>query len=101
MRDLADFEGIDDGEVAEQLADYFNAVSQEFSPLGEGDVPKAAGSSLPELRTFEVATRIRKFRKPKSMVPEDIFSQLMTRFSDFFAIPLTLGCGLLAGRRSS
>ena len=41
------------------------------------------------LEKFEVAGCIRKFRKPNSMVPGDVFPKLMTRFSNFFAIPLT------------
>ena len=43
---------------------------------------------MPTLRVHEVAARIRKFRKPKSMVPGDVFPQLVTQFSDIFAIPL-------------
>ena len=36
-----------------------------------------------------MAARIRKFRKPKSTVPGDIFPQLVTQFSNLLAIPLT------------
>ena len=44
---------------------------------------------MPQLQTHHVATRIRKMRKPKSMVKGDVFPKLMTDLSDFFAIPLT------------
>ena len=77
------------GLVAEELAEYFNRISHEFNPLRTDDVPETYQASLPVLDTFEVASRIRRFRKPKSMVPGDVFPQLVTQFSDFFAIPLT------------
>ena len=41
------------------------------------------------LEVWDVAGRIKNFRKPKSMVEGDIFPKLMTLFSDQLAIPLT------------
>ena len=81
--------GRTDMEVATCLAEYFNKVSREFDPLEPSDIPFTKDSGLPTLREFEVAKRIKTFRKPKSMVPGDIFPDLMTKFSDFFALPLT------------
>ena len=66
------------------------SLSREFDPLEPEQIPITNDSNLPELQTYEVAARIRKFRKPKSMVPGDIFPCLMTELSDFFAIPLTI-----------
>ena len=80
--------GKSDMEVAEILAEYFNKVSLEFDPLSPDQIPATKESNLPGLALHEVAARIRKFRKPKSMVPGDIFPSLMTKFADFFAIPL-------------
>ena len=40
------------------------------------------------LAPFQVAGRIRAFKKPKSMVRGDIFPALFSRFSDLLAIPL-------------
>ena len=80
--------GRSDDEAAEDLADYFNRISLEFNPLTEAP-PSTYDAGLPALRKYEVAGRIRRFRKPKSMVLGDIFPQLMTSYSDFFAIPLT------------
>ena len=82
-------EGKTDEEIAEELAEYFNRISKEFEPLGPGDIPCTRDKDLPVLQEYEVATRIRKFRKPKSTVPGDIFPQLVTQFADFLAIPLT------------
>ena len=76
-------------EVAEELAEYFISVSREFSPLEPGDIPDKRPDNGPRLERFEVAARFRKMRKPKSMIPGDIFPQLVNGCSDFLAIPLT------------
>ena len=81
--------GKSDKQVAEELAAYFNKVSQEFEPLQPCEIPRTWNEPLGELMKHEVSTRIRKFRKPKSMVRGDVFPKLMTDLSDFFAIPLT------------
>ena len=88
VRELME-EGKPDEEIAEDLAEYFNRISKEFDPLGPGDIPCTRDEELPVLHEYEVAARIRKFRKPKSTVPGDIFPQLVTQFADFLAIPLT------------
>ena len=80
--------GLSDKEAADNLADYFNRIAQEFEPLGPGDIPCTRDKTLPELHEYEVASRIRRFRKPKSTVLGDIFPKLVTQFSDFLAIPL-------------
>ena len=40
------------------------------------------------LSAAKVATRLRFFKKPKSMVIGDLFPKLVSKFSDFIAIPL-------------
>ena len=89
VRDLESFKGKSDEEVAEDLAAFFNRVSMEFNPLRQEDIPRTHTAPLPRLHKHEVSARIRRFRKPKSMVPGDVFPQLVTTFADFFAIPLT------------
>ena len=81
--------GTTDEATAETLAEYFNRISDEFEPLGLGDIPCTRTKDLPVLHEYEVAARIRKFKKPRSTVPGDIFPSLVTQFSDFLAIPLT------------
>ena len=66
-------DGLSDLEIADSLADYFNRISCEFEPLGPGDVPCTRDKDPPQLHQYEVATRIRRFRKPKSTIPGDIF----------------------------
>ena len=81
--------GLSDGQVAEELADFFNRISAEFDPLRKGNIPVARDRRIPPLTLHEVAARIKKFRKPKSMVVGDVFPDLVATFADFFAIPLT------------
>ena len=82
-------EGNSDQETAESLAEYFSAFSLEFDPLSPDQIPHTHYSGLPRLKTFEVAGRVKRFKKPHSMVPGYIYPSLMTKFSDFVAIPLT------------
>ena len=78
-----------DGEVAEELAVYFNRISEEFYPLTTDQIPTTHHRALPLLRPYQVSSRIRHFRKPKSMVEGDVFPAVLTKFSDFFAVPLS------------
>ena len=75
--------------VADKLADYFNRIGREFEPLEPADIPATHDRVLPLLQPWDVAARIKKFRKPKSMVDGDIFPKLMTLFADQLALPLT------------
>ena len=82
------FPGLTEQETAEELAKHFNAISGEFEALEEHQVPCTYNKSLPLLAPFQVAGRIRAFKKPKSMVRGDIFPALFTKFGDFLAAPL-------------
>ena len=81
-------DGQSNKDTAEALASYFNRVSEEFDPLSPEEIPCARDKELPVLHEYEVAARIRRFKKPHSTVPGDIFPQLVTQFADFLAIPL-------------
>ena len=71
------FPGMTEGEVAEELAGHCNNISSEFSPLEAGDIPYTKDRELPMLEPFQVAGRLRAFRKPRSMVQGDIFPCLL------------------------
>ena len=88
VRDLMP-EGQSNTDTAEVLADYFNRISNEFELLLPGQIPCTREKDLPILHEYDVAGRIRKFKKPRSQVPGDIFPQLVTQFADSLAIPLT------------
>ena len=80
--------GQSDEDTAEELARYFNRISEEFNPLSPGDIPCTRDKDMPVLHEYKVASRIRRFKKPRSTVPGDIFPQLVTHFADFLAVPL-------------
>ena len=82
------FPGLGDKEVAETLARHFNKISSEFSPLEPSDIPVTKNRRLPSLLPYQVAGRIKAFKKPKSMVQGDIFPALVTKFVDLLAIPV-------------
>ena len=44
-------------------------MSKEFDPLEPDDIPVARLAGWRELACYEVAARLRKIRKPKSMSP--------------------------------
>ena len=84
------FPGKNEHEVSELLAAHFNAISDEFRPIDPVfDIPTTYSKRIPVLEVHEVAIRLRKFRKPKSMVKGDIFPDLVTQFADLLAVPLT------------
>ena len=87
VRDLMP-EGQTDEDIVENLASFFNRISDEFDPLSPEEIPCTMDKELPVLHDYEVAGRIRRFKKPKSTVPGDIFPQLVTQFADFLAVPL-------------
>ena len=82
-------EGTGDQAVSEKLADHFNGISREFDGLSPQDVPSTYSSPIPHLLPEQVATRLRGFKKPKSMVRHDIFPALVGPGATQLAGPLT------------
>ena len=81
-------EGLDDQAIAEKLADHFNGISREFDGLDPSAVPDTYSADVPTLTVAEVSNRLRRFKKPKSMVPHDIFPALVAPAADYLARPL-------------
>ena len=79
--------GKSDSQVAEELAKHFNAISTEAG--GTFATPDSYSLPLPELQIEQVRKRILEFRKPKSMVPGDIFPRLVNLCAADLAGPLT------------
>ena len=71
------------------MAVYFNRISAEFLGLSPVQISITRPRNLPILKPFKLAARIKKIKKPRSMVMGDIFPSLMTKYSNFIAIPLT------------
>ena len=76
----------EDHEIANILADYFNKISSEFSPLEE--CPDTFDRDLPLLEPFQISGRLKSFKKPKSRIGGDLFPSLVNQFHDILAIPL-------------
>ena len=79
-----------DREVAEEISRYFNEISQEFEPLQPHQVPTTYEKHLPLLSSVDVVGRIKKQKKPNSMVVGDIFPKLLNSCAEALAYPLAL-----------
>ena len=75
-------------EVAKNLAEHFNGISKEFTGIEPGQIPSAPSSPIPVLTTEDVRQKLIKIKKPRSMVPGDIFRQLVDRGAAYLACPL-------------
>ena len=89
LKSLSLFPGKSIAEVAALLASHFNRISSVFEPLQTHQIPTTYWKTLPTLQLYEVAGRIRAFKKPKSMVRGDIFPSLVAAFGDLLAGPLS------------
>ena len=70
------------------MADHFNGISMEFDGLDPAAAPRTYSSPVQVLHVNQVANRLRKIKKPKSMVKHDIFPALVGPAADFLAAPL-------------
>ena len=78
-----------DQEISEKLADHFGAISNEFEGLDQSKVPTTYSAPTVILIREEVAGRLNKFKKPKSMIKHDIFPALVGPSAWNLAGPLT------------
>ena len=82
------FPGKTDEEIAELVAEFFNSISCEFRPLEPDWV--AQGADTREFLPYQIAGRLRAFKKPKFRVAGDLPPCLVNSCSDILAIPLTI-----------
>ena len=80
--------GCSDLEAANECADFFSAISDEFVLLDLSRIPSTYSLRLPRIEFADIAFRLRTMRKPRSMVPGDIFPQLVSNYSTALALPL-------------
>ena len=81
--------GSSDAQIAEKLADHFNGLSSEFEGLDPDAVPTTYSAPVQILTESDVSNRLRKIRKPKSMVKHDVFPALVGPAAAYLAGPLT------------
>ena len=83
---------------AEKFADYFSEISQEFDPISVEKLPPwirdelifgKSDTAKPILSEYEVYKKLRKIKKPNSVVPGDIPVKLVKEFTPELAAPMT------------
>ena len=75
--------------AADNLAEFFNSISNEYEPLKIEEVPTTHNRELPVLSVEDVAQRMKKSKKPTSTVPGDIPSTLYNLYPEEIAKPVT------------
>ena len=83
------YPGKDKTYVAEELASYFNSISCEYEPLAPENIPLTFDRILPRLSAVQVAERIRKMKKPSSVVPGDVPPSILSKFASEFSVPVS------------
>ena len=56
-------------EAASFLAEFFNSISREYTPLDTGNLPQSHRRVLPTLSVQEVSKRLRKAKNPTLLYP--------------------------------
>ena len=79
------YQGQNEEETLENLADFFNELSAEFDELEEADIPPTYDREIYEISADSVGEMIRKIKKPKSMVPGDLPPRLVNELSNYCA----------------
>ena len=74
-----------DYEVAEEMAVFFNRISNEYQPLSLEEIPSTFDEPLPELTHAGVVKLLKESKKPNSVVPGDMFPESVTRNYDLVA----------------
>ena len=80
--------GVKDKELANEVAGYFNRISDEFSPLDPFEIPSTYNRQLPLLGELEVEKKLLECKKPRSMVEGDIFPKLVSLCARSLSVPL-------------
>ena len=81
------YPGMDDEKIAEEVAAFFNNISQEYRPLPEP--PSNAASSYRSIEPYMISARLKAMKKPVSRLRGDIDPRLNNKFHDLLALPLT------------
>ena len=77
-------------EQAEQIADKFSKVSQEYEPLKDSDiqVPEFEASDIPFFVPKQVQKHLQRIKTNKSVPPGDIPPKLIKQFAKQISFPL-------------
>ena len=81
------FPGMNDFDISNFVADYFNKITENFTPLTAADCNEFDEDDCINL-SEEV--RLSTCKKPKSMVKCDMFLDLISKYAKIWAKPLTI-----------
>ena len=76
-------------ELANRLADYFSAISQEYPALNQNLIPRTYDRVVQDVSVDSVAARLTNMKTPKSCVTIDLPGKIMTRAAEYLSIALT------------
>jgi hypothetical protein len=82
---------LSDEKQAEAIADHYSAISNEYEPLNDDDIPKERyqpSMPPPTLSEEKVYKAIKSMNKRASTVPEDIPMGLIDEFSELICAPI-------------
>ena len=80
---------LSDKQAAEKVAEYFNEISNEFKPIQPFQVPTTYDKFIARLSFNDVELRLKKQKKPNSMVIGDIFPALINDCAPYLSEPLS------------
>ena len=88
------FPGESEKDIAETVASFFNAISQEYEPIGPPSPGNAA--MFRNIEPYEISARLKKMKKPKSRLRGDIDPRLNVKYCDVLAFPLAYMYNLIS-----
>ena len=84
-------------QTCEIIAEHFSLISQDYSPLNVRSLPPniqtflSAGQTLaPTLSACDVRNKIRKAKKPNSLVPGDLPKKVVQQYAAYLAAPVSI-----------
>ena len=84
VRDM--FPGEDCRNISEKVAEHFNKISQEYTPIPKP--PTLSASTFKTIEPYQISARLKTMKKPKSRLRGDIDPKLNTKFCDLLSLPL-------------
>ena len=83
-------QGLDNKQGAQKIAEHFAAVSNQYSPIDNTQLPSYQPvQELPKLEEYDVYLRLKGMKNTKSTLPIDIPDKLRKEFSAELSTPLT------------
>ena len=78
---------LDEKEIAEEIAGFFNSISREYQAIPPPSPSPA--DYFGRIENYQISARLKTMKKPKTKIPGDIDRRLNEAFSDVIAQPLT------------